>query len=87
MLIKAALSEVQRQVFDSILEHQLTRDNTLGLIRPCDNEMYKKEKPKEEPWKLRSRNFGRVLYGPKQIDITIAKSSFTVYYNMIFDNW
>ena len=30
-------------------------------------------------------DLGRVFDGPKIIDITIAKSSFTVLHNMIFD--
>ena len=30
-------------------------------------------------------DIGRVFYGPKIIDITIAKSSFTVFDDMIFD--
>ena len=30
-------------------------------------------------------DLGRIFNGPKIIDITIAKSSFTVLYNMIFD--
>ena len=40
--------EVQRYVFDSLLKHQLTRENTFALIRLCGNEMYKVEKSKEE---------------------------------------
>ena len=43
-----ALSEVQRYVFDSLLKHQLTRDNTFALIRSCGNEVYKVEKSKED---------------------------------------
>ena len=88
LLKKPALAEVQRYVFDSLLKHQLTRDNTFALIRSCGNEVYKVEKSKEdtrEPRKLRSR-LGRVFHGPKIIDITIAKSSLTVLYNMIFDS-
>ena len=60
LLKKPALSEVQRYVFDSLLKHQVTRDNTFALIRSCGNEVYNVEKSKEdtwEPWKLRSRNF------------------------------
>ena len=60
LLKKPALSEVQRYVFDSLLKHQLTRDNTFALIRSCGNEEYKVEKSKEdtwEPWQLHSRNF------------------------------
>ena len=56
LLKNTALSEVQRYVFDSLLKHQLTRDNTFALIRSCGNEVYKVEKSKEdtwEPWKLR----------------------------------
>ena len=55
-----ALSEVQRYVFDSLLKHHLTRDNTFSLIRTCGKDVYKVEKSKEdtwEPWKFRSRNF------------------------------
>ena len=54
-----ALTEVQRYVFDSLLKHQSTRDNTFALIRSCGNEVYKVEKSKEDtrdPRKLRSRN-------------------------------
>ena len=57
-----------------------------------DREVYKVEKSKEntwEPWKLRSRNFSMTseeFYGPKIIDITIVKCSFTVVDNMIFDS-
>ena len=43
-----ALTEVQRYVFDSLLKHQLTRDNTFALIRSCGNEVYKVEKSKED---------------------------------------
>ena len=42
-----------------------------------------------EPWKLRSRNFSMTseeFYEAKIIDITITKSSFTVFDNMIFDS-
>ena len=60
MLLKSpALTEVQRYVFDSLLKHQMTRDNTFALIRSCGNEVYKVEKSKEDIWeprKLRSRN-------------------------------
>ena len=93
LLKKPALSEVQRYVFDSLLKHQLTRDNTFALIRSCGNEVYEVEKSREdtrEPWKLRSRNFSMTsedfFYGPKIIYITIAKCSFTVFDNMIFDS-
>ena len=48
LLKKPALSEVQRYVFDSLLKHQLTRDNTFDLIRSCGNEVYKVEKSKED---------------------------------------
>ena len=54
------LTEVQRYVFDSLLKHQLTRDNNFALMRSCGNEGYKVEKSKEDTWeprKLRSRNF------------------------------
>ena len=60
LLKNPALTEVQRYVFDSLLKHQLTRDNTFALIRSCGNEVYKVEKSKEDTWeprKLRSRNF------------------------------
>ena len=43
-----ALTEVQRYVFDSLLKHQLTRDNTFALIRSCGSELYKVEKSKED---------------------------------------
>ena len=52
-----ALSEAQMYDFDSLLKHQLTRDNTFTLIRSCGNEVYKVEKSKEdtwEPWKVRN---------------------------------
>ena len=55
-----ALSEVQRYVFDSLLEHYLTRDNTYSLIRSYGKDVYNVKKSKEdtwEPWKFRSRNF------------------------------
>ena len=58
--LSPALTEVQRYVFESLLKHQLTRDNTFALIRSCGNEVYKVEKSKEDTWeprKLRSRNF------------------------------
>ena len=48
LLKNPALTEVQRYVFDSLLKHQLTRDNTFALIRSCGNEVYKVEKSKEE---------------------------------------
>ena len=48
LLKKPALSEVQRYVFDSLLKHQLTRDNTFALIRLCGNGVYKVEKSKED---------------------------------------
>ena len=87
-----ALSEVQRYVFDSLLQHHLTRDNTFSLIRSCGNDVYNVKKSKEdtwEPWKFRSRNFfddlGGVFNGPKIIHITIAEGSFTVLKSMIFD--
>ena len=32
LLKNPALAEVQRYVFDSLLKHQLTRDNTFALI-------------------------------------------------------
>ena len=57
---RPALIEVQMHVFDSLLKHQLTRDNTFALIRSCGNDVYKVEKSKEDNWeprKLRSRNF------------------------------
>ena len=41
-----ALTEVQSYVFDSLLKHQLTRDNSFALIRSCGNEVYKVEKMK-----------------------------------------
>ena len=33
LLKNPALAEVQRYVFDSLLKHPLTRDNTFALIR------------------------------------------------------
>ena len=51
--------------------------------------IWKVEKDTSEPWNLRSRNVSMTseeFYRPKIIDITIAKSSFTVVYNMIFDS-
>ena len=49
LLLKTpALTEVHRYVFDSLLKHQLTRDNTFALIRSCGNEVYKVEKSKED---------------------------------------
>ena len=88
LLKKPALSEVQRYSFESLLNHQLTRDNTFAWIRTCGN---------EEMWKSRKKileNSGnyavatfrrprKSFYGPKIIYITIAKSSFTVFDNMI----
>ena len=47
LLKNPALSEVKRYVFDSLLKHQLTRDNTFTLIRSCGSEVYKVEKSKE----------------------------------------
>ena len=35
-------------VFNYILKHQLTRDNTLALIRSCGNEVFKVEKSKAD---------------------------------------
>ena len=43
-----ALSEVQRYVFDSLLKHHLTRDNTLSLIKSCGKDVYNAEKTKED---------------------------------------
>ena len=60
LLKNPAFTEVQRYVFDSLLKHLLTRDNTFALIRSCGNVVYKVEKSKEDTWeprKLRSRNF------------------------------
>ena len=48
LLQHPALTEVQRHVFDSLLKHQLTRDNTFALIRSCGIEVYKVEKSKED---------------------------------------
>ena len=48
LLKKPALSEVQRYVFDSLLKHQLTNDNTFALIRACGKEVYKVEMSKED---------------------------------------
>ena len=60
LLLKPALFEVERHVFDSLLKHQLTRDTTFALIRSCGNKVNEVEKLKEDtldPRKLRSRNF------------------------------
>ena len=46
LLKMPALSEVQGYVFDSLLKHQLTRDNNFALIRSCGNEVYKVGKSK-----------------------------------------
>ena len=87
-----ALSEVQRYVFDSLLKHQFTRENTFALIKSCGNEVYKVEKSKEdtwEPWKLRSCSLSMTseeFLWTKIIYITIAKCSFTVFDNMNFDS-
>ena len=84
LLIKPALSEVQMYVFDSLLKHQFTRENTFALIRSCGNEVYKVEKSKEDTWelgKLRSRNFSMTseeFLWTKIIYVTMAKCSFTV---------
>ena len=87
-----ALSEVQRSVFDSVLKHHLTRDNTFILIRSWGKDVYNVEKSKKdtlEPWKFRSHNFSMTweefLMDQKIIHITIAEGSFTVLYSMIFD--
>ena len=78
-------------MFLTLLKHQLTRDSTFALVRSCGNEVYKVEKSKDtcEPWELRSRNCSltseEFFYGPNIIAITIAKSSFTVFDNIIFD--
>ena len=75
---KPALSEVQRYVFDSLLKHQLSRDNTFALIRSCGNEMYEVEKSKkklENPGSYAVATFRwprKSFYGPKIIYITIA---------------
>ena len=64
LLKKPALPEVQMYVLDSLLKHQVTRDNTFALIRSCGNEVYNMAKSKEdtwEPWKLRSRSFSMTL--------------------------
>ena len=42
------MTEVQRYVLDSLLKHQLTRDNNFALIRSCGNEVYKVEKSRED---------------------------------------
>ena len=55
-----ALSEIQMYIFDSLLKHHLTIDNTFALIRSCGKDAFKVEKFKIatwEPWKFRSRNF------------------------------
>ena len=43
-----ALSEIQRYVFDSLLKHHITRDNTFALFRSCGKDVYKVEKSKED---------------------------------------
>ena len=74
------------------MKHKFTRDNTFAVLRSCGNEVLKVDKSKEdtwEPWKLHSRKFSMTseefFYGQKIIDITIAKSSSSVFHNMIFD--
>ena len=47
LLKKRALSEVHRYVFNFLLKHQLTRDNTFALIRSRGNEKIK--------WKSRKK--------------------------------
>ena len=44
------LSEVHIQgyVFDSLLKHNLARDNTFALKRSCGKDVYKVEKSKED---------------------------------------
>ena len=43
-----ALTEVQRYVFDSLLKHKLTRDNSFALITSNGNEVHKVEKLRED---------------------------------------
>ena len=87
-----ALSEVQRYVFDSLLKHHLTRDNTFSLIRSCGNDVYNVEKIERRYLRTLKvsqpqlfDDLGGVFNGPKIIHITIAEGSFTVPNSMIFD--
>ena len=41
-----ALIEVQRYIFDPLLKHHLTRDNTFALIRSCGKDVFKVEQSK-----------------------------------------
>ena len=54
--------EVQKYVFDSLLKHQLTRDDTFALIRWCGNEVYKVEKSKK-----------RILENPESYTVAIFR--------------
>ena len=60
-------------------------------MRSCGKDVNKVAKSKKdtwEPWKFRRRNFSinsESFDGPEIINIIIAKGSFTVLYNMIFD--
>ena len=49
LLKNPALTEIQRYVFDSLLKHHLTRENSFALMRSCGNEVYKVEKSKKIP--------------------------------------
>ena len=58
---KPAMCELQRYSFDSVLKQQLTRDNTLSLIRSCDNEVYKVEKSRKKIFE-NSESYAVVFY-------------------------
>ena len=75
-----ALSDVRRYVFDSLLEHFITRDNTFAQMILCGKDVYTIEKSTKLFDDIR-----RVFDEPKLIRITIAKDIFTVLYYMIFD--
>ena len=73
-------------------ETPFNRGNTFALIRSCGNDVYKVEKLKKKIYENPASYAFAVFqwlqkrfYGPKIIDITVAKDSFTVFSNMIFD--
>ena len=82
------------RVYLTLLKHQLIRDKTFALIRWCGNEVYKVGKVErryfqENPERHAVATFRwprKSFYGPKIIYINIAKCSFTVFDNMIFDS-
>ena len=76
------VSEVQRFVFDSLMKHHLSRDNTFCLRRSIGKDVYKEETSIREINKrfiTATSRWPQTNYnGPTVMRITIANGSFTV---------